>query len=97
MDKVSYEIRYTKAANKFLNVHEEIRKQYEDAIKELLVGDHPEGVDVKRIRGKRNDYYRIRLGGYRVIYTVINGIIVVVDTLLAGQRGDIYKKMSGLK
>ena len=99
MDKkasFNYEIQYTKAADKFLKIHEDVREQYEDAIKELLVGDHPEMVDVKRIKGKRNDYFRIRLGGYRVVYAIINGKIVVICTLLAGSRGDVYKKMSGL-
>ena len=93
----SYEIQYTKAADKFLKSHEDIREQYEDAIKELLIGEHPEKVDVKRIKGKRNDYFRIRLGNYRVVYAVINGVIVVITTLLAGPRGDVYKKMTGLK
>lgn len=93
----SYEIQYTKAADKFLKNHEDVRKQYENAIKELLIGEHPEKVDVKRIKGKRNDYFRIRLGNYRVVYTIINGKIVVISTLLAGSRGDVYKKMEGLK
>lgn len=100
MDKraeLSYEIQYTKAADKFLKTYEDVRTQYEDAIKELLIGDHPEKVDVKRIKGKRNDYYRIKLGGYRVVYAIINGKIIVISTLLAGARGDVYKKMSGLK
>ena len=92
-----YEIQYTKAADKFLKIHEDVRAQYEDAIRELLVGDHPEKVDVKRIKGKRNDYYRIRLGSYRVVYAVINGKIIVINTLLAGPCGDVYKKMTGIK
>ena len=93
----TYEIQYTKAADRFFNSHEDVRGQYEAAINELLAGDHPEKVDVKRIKGKRGEYYRIKLGGYRVIYTVINGTIVVISTLLAGSRGDVYKKMSGMK
>lgn len=93
----SYEIQYTKAADKFLKTHENVRKQYEDAIKELLAGEHPEKVNVKRIKGKRNDYFRITLGNYRVVYAIIDGKIVVISTLLAGPRGDVYKKMSGLK
>ena len=92
-----YVIQYTKVADKFFKTHEEVREQYEDAIKELLVGDHPEKVDVKRIKGKRNDYYPIRLGEYRVVYAIINEKIVVINTMLAGVRGDIYIKMSGLK
>lgn len=92
-----YDIQYTKASDKFFKDHEDIRELYEDAIKELLVGDNPEQVDVKRIKGKKNDYFRIRLGGYRIVYTVINDTIVVISTLLAGSSGDVYKKKSGLK
>lgn len=91
-----YEILYTKAAGKFFNSHEIIREQCENAMKELISGDYPEIVDVKRIKGKHNYYYRIRLGGYRVIYTIINGKIVVVSTILEGPRGDVYKKIDGL-
>jgi mRNA interferase RelE/StbE len=78
---LSYEIQYTKAADKFLKTHEDVREQYEDAIKQLLVGEHPERVDVKRIKGKRNDYYRIKLGGYRVVYAIINGKIHSLDLI----------------
>ncbi len=94
---ISYDIEYTKAAEKFFKEHEDVREEYKDAIKELLVGEHPEQIDVKRIKGKRNDYFRIKLGGYRVVYTLINSKIVVIKTLIAGARGDVYKKMSGLK
>ena len=92
-----YEIHYTKAADKFFKTHEDVREQFEDAIKELFVGEHPEKIDLKRISGKRNDYYRIRIGEYRIVYAIINGEIVVINTLLAGSRGDVYKKMGGLK
>lgn len=95
-ETVSYQIQYTKAADKFFQTHEDVREAFKDAINELLVGEHPESVDVKRIKGKKNDYYRIRLGGWRVVYAVINGKIVVIQTLLAGARGDVYKKMGGL-
>ena len=93
----SYDIRYTKVAEKFFKAHEDVRDQYEAAIRELLIGDHPVKVDIKKIKGKRNYYYRIRLGDYRVVYALINGTIVVVNTILAGARGDVYKKMGGMK
>ena len=95
--KLIYEIEYTRAAERFFRAHENVREQYEDAIRELLTGEHPEKINVKRIKGKRNEYYRIRLGEWRVIYGIINGKIVVITTLLAGPRGDVYKKMDGLK
>ena len=93
----TYKIQYTKAAEKFFKIHGDIKEAYEYSIKELLIGNHPEQIDIKRIRGKRNDYYRMKIGNYRVIYAIINGIIVVIDTILAGSRGDVYKKISGLK
>ena len=92
-----YEIQYTKKAEKFFEKHEEVREQYELSIQQLITGDNPEEIDVKRISGKRNEYFRIRLGSYRVVYAIINKKIVVINTLLAGPRGDIYKKMNGLK
>ena len=95
--QLNYDIQYTKAADKFLKEHEDVRAQYEDDIRRLLTGDHPEKVDVKRIKGKKNDYYRIRIGSYRVVYAIINGTIVVISTLIAVNRGDVYKKTSGLK
>ncbi len=96
-EKMCYEIEYTKAAEKFFRDHEQVREQYEAAIRELLAGIHPESVDLKKIKGKKNDYYRIRLGAYRAVYAVINGRIVVIMTLLAGPRGDVYKKMSKIE
>ena len=76
----------------------DVREQYEDAIKELLVGDHPEKVDVKRIKGRRNDYYRIKLGGYRVVYAIINGKIIVISTILAGVPGyTLLRNSLGMK
>ena len=56
MDKkkyITYEIQYTKAADKFFIKHEDVRIQYERAIQELLLGTHPEQIDVKKIEGKR--------------------------------------------
>ncbi len=46
--------------------------------------------DIKKLKG-HSDLLRLRVGEYRIIYTVDNGelIIYVVD---AGNRGEIYKK-----
>ncbi len=92
----SYEIQYTKVADKFLKTREDVRTQCEDAMRELLLWPPPEKINVKRIKVKRNDYYRINLGGCRVVYAIINGKIIVITTL-HGARGDVYKEMSGLK
>ncbi len=50
----------------------------------------PDGEDIKKLKGHSN-LLRLRIGDYRIIYTVDNGeyIILVIDI---GNRGDIYKK-----
>jgi len=49
----------------------------------------PDG-DTKSLQGHKG-YYRLRVGDYRIVYTIDNGkyIICVVD---AGNRGQIYKR-----
>lgn len=52
----------------------------------------PEQGDIKRLQGKKNKgLFRLRVGDYRVIYSVDNGrlIVYVVD---AGNRGEIYNR-----
>jgi mRNA interferase RelE/StbE len=95
-ERFHYEIQYTKASDKFLKAHEDVREQYEEAVKELLIGDHPEKVNVKRIKGKQNDYFRIRLGNYRVIYTIINKKIIVINTdvFKGNQRGVVVRLLT---
>lgn len=44
---MKYTIVYTKLADRFLNKHEDVRDDFEDAIKELLSGTHPEKVVFK--------------------------------------------------
>ncbi|MBD5114243.1 MAG: type II toxin-antitoxin system RelE/ParE family toxin [Ruminococcaceae bacterium] len=52
----------------------------------------PEGNDIKILKGKKNKgLLRLRVGDYRIIYTIDNGelIVYVID---ADNRGDIYKR-----
>ena len=52
----------------------------------------PEEGDIKRLKGRRNEgFYRLRVGDYRIIYTVDHGefIVLVID---AGNRGEIYNR-----
>ena len=47
----------------------------------------PNGEDIKKLKG-HDDLLRLRVGNYRIIYTVNHGelIVLVID---AGNRGDI--------
>ena len=82
---MKYKIEIDKKALKF------IQKQQKDKRLLLLkaIYDLPSG-DTKLMRGHKG-LYRLRVGDYRVIYTIDNGklVICVVDT---GNRGDIYKR-----
>lgn len=83
---VGYRFIIKKPAKKFIDglpVSE--RRRIVDAIERL-----PDSGDIKRLQG-HNDLFRLRVGPYRVLYTVDNGefVIYVVD---AGSRGQIYNR-----
>ena len=81
-----YEIIIQKKAKKFIDTlprNERIRVVA--AIEQL-----PNGSDIKPLRG-HDGLLRLRVGSYRIIYTVDNGelIVYVID---ANNRGQIYSK-----
>jgi mRNA interferase RelE/StbE len=81
-----YNIIIKKKAKKFIDKlpqNEKIRVV--KAIKLL-----PNGEDIKKLKG-HSDLFRLRVGDYRIIYTVDNGelVVVVID---AGNRGEIYNQ-----
>lgn len=47
---------------------------------------------LQKIKGEELDFYRIRLGNYRVISSIEDGILFVF-IVQVGHRGDIYKKL----
>ena len=81
-----YQIIIKKKAKKFIDklpLNE--KKSLVSAIENL-----PNGEDIKRLKGY-SDLLRLRVGEYRIIYTVDNGklTVYVID---AGNRGEIYKR-----
>lgn len=80
-----YQIVVLKRAKKFidkLSVND--KKRIVEALEKL-----PDEGDIKKMQGY-DRYYRLRVGDFRIIYTVDNGklMICVVD---AGNRGQIYR------
>ena len=81
-----YQIIIKKKAKKFIDrlpLNE--RKRVVSAIEQL-----PNGEDIKKLKG-HDDLLRLRVGNYRIIYTVDNGklIVYVIDI---DNRGEIYKR-----
>lgn len=82
---MKYQIVIDKPALKFL------QKQSPDQRERLLKAIYklPELGDIKPMSGHEN-LYRLRVGTYRVIYTIDNNILTV-RVLTIGNRGDVYK------
>lgn len=81
-----YKIVIKKKAKKFIDalpVNE--RRRVVAAIEQL-----PNGEDIKRLKG-HNDLLRLRVGSYRIIYTVNDGLLTVM-IIDAGNRGQIYNR-----
>jgi len=82
---VTYRIVIEKPAMKFLQKQPQAqRERLLRAIQSL-----PDNGDIKPMSGHEN-LYRLRVGSYRVIYT-IEGDLLIVRVLTIGNRGDVYK------
>lgn len=82
---MSYKIVIEKRAKKF------IEKQPINQQKRILkaVMGLPDNGDIKQLKGN-SEYFRLRVGDYRIIYKVEHNILTVIVTD-AGNRGQIYK------
>ena len=83
---MSYTILYEKPALKFM------KKQPKEQQRRILEAIHalPDYGDIKQMKG-HSDLLRLRVGTYRIIYSVDNGqlIVRIID---AGNRGQIYNR-----
>lgn len=81
-----YNVVLKKRAKKFIDkLSKNEKARVVTAIEQL-----PNGDDIKKLKG-HSDLLRLRVGDYRIIYTVDNGkcIVLVIDV---GNRGEIYKR-----
>jgi mRNA interferase RelE/StbE len=81
-----YEVLVSKTASKELaDLPTQVVNRIVPAIKNL--GDNPRPPGCKKLKGE-HDAWRIRIGDYRVIYTV-NDVVRIVDVRSVGHRKDI--------
>jgi mRNA interferase RelE/StbE len=86
---VKYEITFKKTASKEVDeLPNKIAVLVMAAIFKLA--DTPRPAGCKKLKGKRKDFWRIRIGDYRVIYTIDNEI-KIIDIQKVGHRQDIYE------
>ncbi len=81
-----YQIIVKKSAKKFIDkLPTNEKRRVIQAIEQL-----PKGEDIKQLKGHPG-LLRLRVGPYRIIYSVDHGelVVLVID---AGNRGEIYNK-----
>ena len=88
------EISFTKTAAKDLRKVQQgnpvIFKKIVEDIKDLAENPFPNGY--KELKGE-DDAYRIRVGSYRVLYTVEDAELLI-EVFRVGPRGDVYKHIT---
>lgn len=87
-NKLTYRFIIQKPAKKFIDrLPQNEKRRIVNAIERL-----PDSGDIKRLQGKKYcGMYRLRVGNYRVVYTVDNGKCIVL-IINAGSRGQIYNQ-----
>ncbi len=82
---MQYKIEIDKRAVKF--ILKQPKPQRERLFRAISI--LPLSGDIKAMQGHPG-YFRLRVGDYRVIYTVDNNVLIV-RVIEVGNRGDIYK------
>lgn len=83
-----YTVRVSAAAERALNrMDTHIRQRISRAIESLESNPRPAGV--KKLAGP-GSLWRIRVGDYRVIYQIIDQVLLVL-IVGVGHRGDVYR------
>ena len=86
---------YSKKADNFFYKHINIKEEFEKNLISYFKGNR--NVDIKSLQGLNIPIYRMRLGTYRIIFTRKNGEIIIIYTVDAGNRGDIYNNVKNIK
>ena len=92
VDEIELIIRYSRLVEKFFQKHLDIENQFFKNLEAFYV-EKERNVDIKRLKGTIIPQYRMRIGSYRVIFTVNKKSIKVYSIYVekAGSRGEIYK------
>ena len=86
----SYRVELTRRAAKELRkVPPNVRVRIATAL--YLLGTNPHPPTAKTLSG-RAGYFRVRVGDYRVVYTIENERLLVL-VLTVGHRGDVYQNL----
>ncbi|MBR2892719.1 MAG: type II toxin-antitoxin system RelE/ParE family toxin [Clostridia bacterium] len=82
---MKYRIEIDKRAVKFISKQPKLQR--ERILKAIY--NLPDIGDIKAMQGY-SGFYRLRVGDYRVIYTIIEDVLLI-RVVEVGNRGDVYK------
>jgi mRNA interferase RelE/StbE len=86
-----YTIKFDRQVKKdFKSIQPQDIKRIKSAILKLSNDPRPHGCT--KLKGDKRDYYRIRVGNYRVIYSVEDDILLIL-VVTVGHRKEIYKNL----
>lgn len=84
-----YSIEVTPRARKqLLKLPDNVSRRVEDAISALA--DDPRPAGARKLTGK-DDLYRVRVGDYRLLYSVQQDVLLVLVVRI-GRRRDVYRQ-----
>ena len=89
------EFTYSKRVDKFFDKHINLKEEFEENLISYFKGNR--NIDIKSLQGLNIPLYHMRLGTYRIIFTRKNGSIIIVYTIDAGNRGEIYNNIKNIK
>ncbi len=86
---MSYHVDFTKAAVRDLKrLPREAQIRIDAAIE--LLGENPHPPAAKKLKGRLSEYYRVRVGSFRVIYRIEEDRLVVC-VVRVQDRKDVYR------
>ena len=92
IDEIELIIRYSRLVEKFFEKHLKVENQFLKNLEAFYI-DKDKNIDIKKLKGTIIPQYRVRIGTYRVIFTVTKESIKVYSIYVekAGSKGEIYK------
>jgi mRNA interferase RelE/StbE len=86
-----YKVEFTKeSVNQLKKFPVNIQKKILNKIEMLSKSENIYEIsNVRRLTGDLKEYYRLRVGDFRVVFKNINGVLIIIITILP--RGQVYK------
>lgn len=85
---MTYRLLYTPSAQKQLRkLPRQVQQQIEKGVEALCVNPFAPELDIKKLRGQ--EYLRLRIGKYRVIYALLNNVLTI-KIIAVGHRREVY-------